>query len=170
VDAIERELSRSGTDPCWCVESAVESEAAELAALGVSAIVRRVPDDRGPTAEQATAVATTVQEMEEATLADLAAGRPNPMLLVRGRPAFESWGPLTKRAIALTNIYNVDATHLGSGIDPSIYRRALLTRRGRLRSASDLLAEDLGPERAARIVDHYDRFISTPIDDVAWDP
>ncbi len=124
-----------------------------------------VDDPYSPSDDQADACAALIVDLEQRTSDALASGRPNPLLLIEGRPAFRSWQPLTKRAIALTNIYNPDASHLGSGIDPSVYDERLFHRNGDRASAAEVLLTQIGPARASAVTSNYRDFIKTAIDE-----
>lgn len=106
-----------------------------------------------------------IAQMELETRQALEAGLPNPLLLPVGRPAFENWAPLTKRAVALTNIYNPQAHTLGEDIDSSVYDRKLFaTEEGGL-SAVEVVGLMRGAEKAQAIKAQYEAFVPTEIDE-----
>ncbi len=86
-----------------------------------------VPDRHALDAVAQRKVDRAVAQMEAITHAELRAGRPNPMVLLQGRPAVGAWQPLTKRSIALHVIYNPDLGRLGEGIDSRCYEMPIFT-------------------------------------------
>lgn len=118
-------------------------------------------------------IESEVADLEVQTMRSIEATGVNPNLLPEGRSAFTGWGPLTKRAIALHNIYRPLIRTLGEGIDPTVYDRPLFSVSNsvsgeiELHSAKQVVEAKLGPEKAARVASDYDRFIHTPIDDAS---
>lgn len=115
-----------------------------------------------------------IQELEYKTLRAIEETGFNPLLLKEGRSAFDNWQPLTKRAIALHNIYNPNIGYLGEGIDGKIYDRPLfsandLDNKTFWFSAAEVLELQMGTEKASKIVNQYREFIGTPIDDASRD-
>ncbi len=111
-----------------------------------------------------------IAELETATTEALAETGVNPELLPLGRDAFTNWKKLTKRAIALKNIYEPSTDTLGEGIDKNIYDRALFVAHDPDGnpyhfSARDIVSLQKGVEKSEMIVSQYREFIDTPIDE-----
>lgn len=143
----------------------VIAEAAELSAEGYDV---RLDDTRDRFAlDPATQlqVDADIAQMELDTKRALDAGLPNPLLLPVGRPAFGNWAPLTKRAIALNNIYAPQARTLGEGIDPGVYDRKLFAVEEGGLSAVEVVGLMRGAEKAEKIRDQYRAFVPTVIDE-----
>ena len=118
------------------------------------------------------AVDTEIADLERRTINTISETGVNPVLLPVGRTAFANWGPLTKRAIALKNIYEADTVTLGEGIDPNVYQRPLFSAIDEdgfevLFSAEEVLKLQIGEEKANKIVGQYTDFIPTAIDDAS---
>lgn len=150
----------------------------EIAALvpeGYNVRLHQTEDKYAMDAYNQARVDDEIVDLEKRTTVAIAETGENPLLLAEGRSAFANWAPLTKRAIALHNIYRPNSYTLGEGIDPDIYDRPLfpaVDREGRedLLSAAETLAISMkNSEKAAKIVQQYKDFISTPIDEPSRD-
>lgn len=150
------------------IEAGVVAEIAELAADGYDVRLHDTYDPYALDPQTQAATDAEIRRLEVATKAALDEGLPNPLLLPQGRTAFETWGPLTKRAIALNNIYNAHAETLGEGIDPTVYDRKLFAvgdpEEDVSLSAMEVMQLTLGQEKADKIYGQYQAFVPTVID------
>ncbi|MDP9444968.1 MAG: class I SAM-dependent methyltransferase family protein [Actinomycetota bacterium] len=105
-----------------------------------------------------------VQALRATTMAAIAAGRPNPNVLLDPAvsPRTPAWMALRKHAIALHPLYS--APHMetwGAGLTVEELDEPLVPGGG---NPFDLLALHIGPHRAVRVRDRYAALLSQPYD------
>lgn len=140
------------------IQPGVMDEAARLSGEGFTIVFEATKDPFACDAVEQQCVDREIASLEDRARLTKEAGQPTAGLLAEGRPAFSGWGPLTKSAVALHNIYLPEIETLGEGIDPAAYREALFAspEGDKLISAADLTL----PDKLQKYLD----FISTPID------
>ena len=145
------------------IQPKVMEDAAGLYERGYGVRLDDTPDAYAYDFMTQASVDQEIAQLEAQAEKSLATGASTAALLPHGRAAFEHWGPLTKRAVALHNIYNPTISYLGEGIEADVYDEPLFAVNGgtALISARQALSGSRADEQIAL----YHRFIDAPIDE-----